>query len=219
MNPVLTTLRHFCDKGRADLLNPFVIGDHAYASSGHLLIRCEAKHAPELVGNPDLSDLPRVDMSRFNWHFMDDLRECAGLPMAERIESWVAPAPCGECAGYGSRVECPQCKEKRVEDCGVCGEMFWIGAPGGIVCDACNGTGYEKTSGETVAFKDIELSAFLVRRVLSVLPGAWWRVEDESAPDNHAGMTLAHFASGIFRGVLAPIVKVDPVVRTVKKRR
>ena len=214
MNPVLTILRHFCptEGSRTELYDPFVMGDYAYASDGHLLIRCGRKYAPEL--EPSLS-IPHFDSSRFNWAFMDDLREYDNMPEAVRIANWVAPEPCSYCLGYGSLIECPQCKEKPVEDCGVCYEQFWIGGPGGRICDDCDGTGYAKTSSEILKFKNIELSAFMVRRVLSVLPGAWWRVEHESAPGNHAGMDLVHFASGIFHGILAPLEK--PVVRTVNE--
>lgn len=208
MNPVLTILRHFCptEVSRPELCDPFVMGDYAYASDGHLLIRCERKHAPEL--EPALSTL-HFDSYRFNWSFMDDLRAYDNVPAAVRIATWVAPEPCPYCMGYGSLIECPQCKEKLVEDCGVCYEQFWIGAPGGRICDKCNGTGYKRTSAEIAAFKDVELSAFMVRRVLSVLHGALWRVEYASAPGNHAGMDLVHFASGIFHGVLAPLERSE----------
>jgi len=218
MNPVLTILRHFCptEGSRTELYDPFVMGDYAYASDGHLLIRCERKHAPEL--EPAIS-IPEFDMSRFNWDFMDDLRAHDNVPAAVRIGTWVAPEPCSYCMGYGSKIECPQCKVKPVEDCGVCNEMFWIGAPGGNICDECHGTGYRDDSHEVVALEGIELAGWAVRRVLSVLPGAWWRVEDESADGNPAGMTLIHFSSGIFRGVLAPLEKSTPVVRTVKNWR
>jgi len=190
MDPrVEDVLAKFCAKGEAAetrplLAIPFLVDGFVYATNGWALLRVSAKYATASPGGPSLDGL------RVNWSLMDDYRYAVQL-----IPDPADPDRCADCEGYGSVVDCTACKIGVDGNCKNCNGTYEVGSNSADarLCLACGGSGVEDTDGTgPVHIGGLKIAAEHVRLVLTALPGAVWKADDN----------YAYFASGIFCGVV-----------------
>lgn len=88
-------LRRFCSHTRIECMLPWSLGEHTYATNGHILIQ-----VPRRPDIPERDDAPCIDK------VMDSL--CSG-------PAWTIPPvtpkyrQCGTCEGTGLITTCPEC--------------------------------------------------------------------------------------------------------------
>jgi len=189
-------LAMFCTEDRESLALPFLLDGYAYATDGHVLVRCPADFASE-VQEVDIAPVAGVRGLTIDWTTMDDVRQTERFPEAVRIAypTW-NPDACAECSGYGSLVHCPECKDRgRVsDDCRTCSGFGSFGSDAADAwrCHVCHGLGVSGTSGHrTIEVQGSRLTEYSARLILNALPGAWFR----------AAGGYIHFSLGIFRGI------------------
>lgn len=141
----LEELKPFCGSRREAYMEPFTDGEYTFATNGHIIVRV-----------PKLSEITaeaQFDMNRIkfdhdqitNWREVPqgnvEKKLCEDCKGAGRVHG------CKECGGNGelefeTDYSTYYCSCDSCSGLGVCNPSG--GAAGSMLCDRCNGTGYDK---------------------------------------------------------------------------
>jgi hypothetical protein len=108
---LLNKLEHYSPEVNQILSAPFSIGDHTYASNGHICVRIPRRpDAPEFRETPDTSkalfSAPKL--------FLDTVGYCQLAPLnLPEVEE----KTCSACGGRGTKHDCPNCTCPCPNDC------------------------------------------------------------------------------------------------------